>query len=493
MLLGLSIKNFALLESFDFGMTAADLSAERIDSVGETVFPLKRMSAIIGRNNSGKSFFFEALDFLGDCLRFNVPYAATLYGRGGFSKLHTLGSAGNIRFELLYLTPWSDELLNYELELSGDRYGRPAVAAEKVTSIPVNKDMAARIKGSSQHAAFKTGEKPQVRVLLEFTQGKGGVLAQNSSANWESSEFADLKTPALASFGKMLKYKSLRSLYQFISGIFFLRDATESKSVDKANAVYAQGGHRHIDREASNVRNVLAYLKQEDLKEYKRMMRRIEDRIPSSQRMGDLVLDQGIVSGAAKLFVILLLLQDPKPRPLILLENPDTSLYHDMVEELGKAFRDYVLRQENVQLFFSTHSTILLESLTPYEVWVIKRPHDGKERSYLQMVEDIAPVRRSTDALSLPNFAGQAELSADEDDDEDNDKDEDNDDRVIHESGSQADSTVETDPGSTAYHSGSKASCVAGSALVRAMYKEGVGLGALWYSGHFDIDDGPGE
>ncbi len=38
--------------------------------------------------------------------------------------------------------------------------------------------------------------------------------------------------------------------------------------------------------------------------------------------------------------------------------------------------------------------------------------------------------------------------------------------------------------------SGSKAFCVAASPMVRAMYKEGVGLGALWYSGHFDTDSG---
>lgn len=445
MLIGVSIKNFALLEEFYFGITAADLTADNIGQIGETKFPVRRMSAIIGRNNSGKSFFFEALDFLGDCLRFSVPYASTMFGRGGFSKLHTIGVEGNVCFELLYLPPWADELINYKLEISSDVYGRPQVEFEEVLSIPVSKAIATCIKGSCEHAQFKANQAPVPTLLLEFKRGKGGVRAQDE---WEESAFEELKTPALSSYGKMLKYKSLRSLYRFITGIFFLRDANDSKTSDRSSAIFEEGGHRHIDREAGNVRNVLSYLKQENPKEFRQMMKRIEERIPSSQRMGDLVLDRGITSGEAKLFIILLLLQDPKPRPLILLENPDAALYHEMVEELANAFRDYVMRQENVQLLYSTHSSILLESLTPYEVWVLKRPQDGAARSYIQMVEDIAPVRPQ-DPEEAP--ADQVPVHA---------------------------------------HSGSQASCIAASPIVRAMYKEGVGLGALWYSGHFDTDVG---
>ena len=443
LLIGVSIKNFALLEEFDFGITAADLTEHNIQKVGKTHFPLKRMSAIIGRNNSGKSFFFEALDFLGDCLRFNVPYASTLYNRGGFSKLHTKGTEGKVSFELLYLTPWSDELLNYSLELTSDAYGRPQVESEKVLSIPVNKDIEQCIKGSCEHAQFKAKLAPVPQLLMEFKQGKGGIL---SDAQWEEIEFVDVKSPALASFGKMLKYKGLRSLYQFITGIFFLRELADGKGNGRGKVLIEQGGHRHIDRNAANVRNVLSYLKQEDHKEFRRMMQRIEDRIPSTQRMGDLLLDRGITSGESKLFIILLLLQDPKPRPLILLENPDVGLYHDMVEELGNAFRDYAMRPGETQLLFSTHSSILLEALNPLEVWVLKRPKEGVKRSYLQMVEDIAPV--SPIAADDEEEANEAEI----------------------------------------IHSGSKATCIAASPIVRAMYKEGIGLGALWYAGHFDVD-----
>lgn len=448
MLLGVRIRNFALLKEFVFGITADDLERERLSEIGQSLFPLKRMSAIIGRNNVGKTIFFEALDFLGDCLRYNVAYASNLYQRGGFSKLHTIGSEGNIEFELLYLMPWADELLNYSLEIEGDQHGRPRVIYEKVLSFPIGKELQKFIHGSRVHDAFATDEKPVPKLLLELREGVGGVLAQE---HWEETAFADLKAPALATYGRMLKYKGLRCLYQFITGIFFLRGSSDELHGEHDKLLYEQGGHRHINRNASNIRNVLFYLKQENPKEFRKMMRRIESRIPSSQRLDDFVLDCGITSGEARLFVILLLLEDPRPRPLILLENPDTSLYHDMVEKLGNAMRDYSLRSEDVQLFFSTHSSILLEALTPYEVWVLRRPESELKRSYLQMVEDIAPVN--------PEERAAAKAQA-----------------------------VSSDY--AILQSGSKAFCVAASPMVRAMYKEGIGLGALWYSGHFDFDDG---
>jgi len=41
-------------------------------------------------------------------------------------------------------------------------------------------------------------------------------------------------------------------------------------------------------------------------------------------------------------------------------------------------------------------------------------------------------------------------------------------------------------PGELAAAPYAKARCVGQDPLVRAMYKQGVGMGALWYGGHFD-------
>ena len=114
-----------------------------------------------------------------------------------------------------------------------------------------------------------------------------------------------------------------------------------------------------------------------------------------------------------RLFLYLLLFNDPVPRPLICIETPDMELYHDMVDVLSTEFRDYSIRHPYSQIIFSTHNPYILEALSPNEVWVFKRIQEDESES--------VTIR-----------------------------------------------------------------CAGADPVVSEMYRQGIGMGAIWYSGHFD-------
>ena len=54
------------------------------------------------------------------------------------------------------------------------------------------------------------------------------------------------------------------------------------------------------------------------------------------------------------MFAYLVLLYDPKPHPLLAVEEPENQLYPELLYELIEEFRAYALR--GGQVFVSTHS-----------------------------------------------------------------------------------------------------------------------------------------
>lgn len=65
------------------------------------------------------------------------------------------------------------------------------------------------------------------------------------------------------------------------------------------------------------------------------------------------------------------MLYDPKPHPLLCVEEPENQLYPELLEELAEEFRAYALR--GGQVFASTHSPDFLNATRLDEVfWLVK-------------------------------------------------------------------------------------------------------------------------
>ena len=78
-----------------------------------------------------------------------------------------------------------------------------------------------------------------------------------------------------------------------------------------------------------------------------------------------------VSDGTIKMFAYLILLYDPKPHPLLTVEEPENQLYPDLLLELVEEFRDYARR--GGQVFVSTHSPFFLNGAGLEEVfWLAK-------------------------------------------------------------------------------------------------------------------------
>ena len=99
-----------------------------------------------------------------------------------------------------------------------------------------------------------------------------------------------------------------------------------------------------------------------------------------------------VSDGTIKILAYLVLLHDPKPRPLLCVEEPENQLYPSMLATLGEEFRDYARRAG--QVFVSTHSPDLLNAAKLDEVFLlvkkggyteVRRAYDDEQlRAYME-------------------------------------------------------------------------------------------------------------
>ena len=100
--------------------------------------------------------------------------------------------------------------------------------------------------------------------------------------------------------------------------------------------------------------------------------------------------------GTIKMFAYLVLLYDPKPHPLLAVEEPENHLYPELLIELAEEFRDYARR--GGQVFVSTHSPDFLNGAELDEIfWLVKK--DG-----------FTTVRRASDSELLRALVAEGDL-----------------------------------------------------------------------------------
>ena len=85
----------------------------------------------------------------------------------------------------------------------------------------------------------------------------------------------------------------------------------------------------------------------------------------------DPFIDRYVSDGTIKMFAYLVLLYDPKPHPLLCVEEPENQLYPRLLPELAEEFRAYAER--GGQVFVSSHSPDFLNAVHLDEVfWLVK-------------------------------------------------------------------------------------------------------------------------
>ena len=102
-----------------------------------------------------------------------------------------------------------------------------------------------------------------------------------------------------------------------------------------------------------------------------------------------------VSDGTIKMFAYLVLLHDPKPHPLLAVEEPENQLYPSLLGDLIEEFRDYGRR--GGQVFVSTHSPDFLGGADLREIyWLVKE-------------NGFSTVRRASDSELLRRLVAEGD------------------------------------------------------------------------------------
>lgn len=329
---------------------------------------LPRMTVVVGANGSGKSTLFDIFSFLKESLTQNVAQAVAR--RGGFKELVSRNATGPISI-LVKFRESGGKLATYHLEI--------AHASGKIV---VHREV----------LRFRRGSYGQPWHFLDFSQGKGTAITNESvygeeGAEAERKEYV-LDDPSVLAIKGLGQFKEFRVVAEFRSLIenWHISDFHISDARPSAEAGYAE----HLSTRGDNVAQVAQYLYEHHPEEFQRVLTAMKQRVPGVSSVeakptedGRLVLRfqdgqfqdpfiaRYVSDGTIKMFAYLVLLYDPKPHPLLAVEEPENQLYPELLHELAEEFRDYARR--GGQVFISTHSPDFLNAARLDEVyWFVK-------------------------------------------------------------------------------------------------------------------------
>ncbi len=390
---GIRIRNFRALRDVTLGRV---LSVQGPD-------PLTPMTAVIGKNGTGKSTLFDAFGFLADCLRSGVEEAFDARGRGGFERVKSQASEGPIEFEVYYKEDGNARPITYELSIDRDASGRPYVLKERLRQrrkgqkrgwpfsfLILNEGKGVVWKGETE--GLEVDEYEGQLDLLSFIETIRRNEGKEESRKTEVVELDDKRKLGIATLGSLKQHPRISSFRRFIEGWYL-----SYFSPDAARSLPLAGPQRHLNVHGDNLGNVVQFMEREYTKRFRVILERIAKQIPGVQKIdtertpdGRLLLrfnDKGfqdpfyaqqMSDGTLKVFAYLLLLEDPSPPPFLCVEEPENGLYHKLLETLAQEFRKHASSQKSSsQVFVTTHQPYFVDALSPEEVWVLEKGADG--------------------------------------------------------------------------------------------------------------------
>ena len=354
---------------------------------------LPRLAVIVGANGSGKSTLFDVFSFLKESLTQNV--AAAVARRGGFRELISRGETGPISITVKFRES-GGRLATYQLEIAEDA-GRPVVDREILR--------------------FRRGQYGQPRHFVDFSRGHGVAITNESSYGEEGAEAERkehvLDDPSVLAIKGLGQFKEFRVVAEFRSMIenWHISDFHINSARPSSEAGYAE----HLSTLGDNIAQVAQFLFENHPDCFNRVLRAMSERVPGVSRVeakptedGRLVLRfqdgsfkdpfiaRYVSDGTIKMFAYLVLLYDPKPHPLLAIEEPENQLYPELLHELVEEFRDYARR--GGQVFVSTHSPDFLNGANLDEIyWLVKK--DG-----------FTTARRAFESETLRNLVEEGDL-----------------------------------------------------------------------------------
>jgi predicted ATPase len=325
------------------------------------------LTVLLGPNGSGKSTLFDVFAFLSEC--FTEGLRRAWDRRGRFRELRSRGAEGPIEIELKYKEP-DKPPITYGLNIS-----------ESTRGPVVDKEWLRWTRGA--------GGKPY--NFLHFTNGTGFAIkgdVPDKSAERDQETLASNDMLAVNTLGQFEKHPRVKALRQFITGwhLSYL-SAQDTRGTPEA------GPQEHLSKTGDNLANVIQYLREQYPDHLDRLLKTLAGRVPNLERVDAELLADGrlllqikdapferpILSryasdGTLKMLSYLVLIHDPRPFPLIGIEEPENFLHPrllpELAEECGTAVR-------STQLMVTSHSPFFVNGLDSRQVRMLYRDRSG--------------------------------------------------------------------------------------------------------------------
>lgn len=329
--------------------------------------------------------------------------AKALAKRGGYREVASRGYADEpieITLQFRLEITGRERLVTYVLKISRGRDGRPFVEREVL-----------RYKRGAYGAPFR---------FLDFSAGRGYAITNEEDFSLKDEELTreeqGLDAPdilAIKGLGQFERFKAA-SAFRLMIENWHISDF----HVSEARPSQEDGFAEHLSTRGDNLPLVANYLFEHHRDRFDRVLLAMQRRVPGVSVVepkqtedGRLVLRfqdgsfkdpfiaRHVSDGTIKMFAYLVLLNDPKPYPLLAVEEPENQLYPELLPELAEEFRDYAER--GGQVFISTHSPDFLNALTLDEIYCLR-----KERGFtaITRASDSENLRSLFDAGDLPGY-----------------------------------------------------------------------------------------
>lgn len=357
---------------------------------------IPKMCVFVGANGTGKTTLFNVFSFLKDALTDNINVALTKLGGGrGFQEVRSRNSTGAIAIELKFRTDDQSPLVTYFLEIN-EQDGKPIIKKEIIQ--------------------YQRDRKSQDWRLLDFSQGKGLAVINEPDKSTDIKELPreeyTLKAPdilALKGLAQFEKFPVAKAMGDLLEN-WHISDFHIQQSRPEREAGYAE----HLSKEGENLALVTQFLYNRHPDIFQKILEKLKQRVPGISQVDAKITEEGRVllrfkdgdfqdpflaryvsDGTIKMFAYLVLLYDPKPHPLLCVEEPENQLYPKLLYELAEEFRDYA--RKGGQVFVSTHSPDFLNGCELEEVFWLQ-----KERGY-------TVVKRAKDDAQIAAYMNEGD------------------------------------------------------------------------------------
>jgi predicted ATPase len=358
----------------------------------------------VGRNGTGKTTLFRVFAFLKNCLAKNVRTALNLEGgRNGLKEVLSRGhETEDLEIEIQFRLEIAGtaRLVTYRLEI-GDVPNQGAIVKREILR-------------------YKRGRHGSPFHFIDFARGEGYAINNEedfdkteAELTRESQKLDSADTLAIKGLGQFERFKAASAFRQLIENWHISDFHINSARGDKEDA-----DTEHLSPSGDNLPSMARYLYEKHRAAFDSIKKRMQERVPGVSDIAvtvtedgrllmryrdgafvDPFIDKNVSDGTIKMFAYLVLLADPKPHPILCVEEPENQLYPELMALLAEEFQQYAER--GGQVFVSSHSPDFLNAVPLASIYWLEKE---KGETSIHRVADSPLLVRLIKGGDLPGY-----------------------------------------------------------------------------------------